>query len=317
METLNDIDEQVIIESKLVSLNSRFATTKYNGEKHSSVFFDFNNISAKSSEVLYHTIAVQSAEIPASYYNVNSTNNLINITDSHGTTATVTMTTGNYNATTFATEFITKFNAAAFTHDATLSFNTLTGKFSLMSDNNGTGLTLNIASTTCRQPLGIDLDATGTLSFPYAAGAPTFFPLPANFLGVTKIKILSDALSGNNFDSNNLTTTTMVDTISATATSFGVTLYNSLGRESFVKAKRIDDIDIQLLDQNNNFIDFNGINWTMTLIINTHLRQKFSKKDGTILNDKYQALLDSAQKVGSLKEELKDIDLDDPELDIL
>ena len=135
-------------------------------------------------------------------------------------------------------------------------------------------------------------------------------PLPANFLGVTKIKVLSNALAGENFDSNNLNTTTLIDTVSATATPFGLTTFNSLGRESFVKAKRIDDIDIQVLDQNNNFINFNGINWTMTLILNTHKRQLFSRTEGSISNDVYISLLKAKKKKESIKEELENVEFD-------
>lgn len=304
-----DIDEHVIMQSRLISLNSRFATKFLNGDKHSSLLFDFNSIAPKSIDTLYHTIAIQSAEIPASYYNINGNNNLINITDSVGTTATVTIAVGNYNADTFKTEFELKFNAAPFAGNATLDFNAINGKFSLLSATVGTSLTVNLALTTSRLPLGISLDATGTLAFPYQA-PPATFTLPADFLGITKIKMNSDALAGGNFDSNNLNTTTLVDTISATATPFGLIIYNSLGRESFVKAKRIDEIDIQLLDQNNNFIDFNGVNWCMTLLINTHRRQKFSKIDGSILNDKYVATLKALEKTESLKEELEDVKFD-------
>ncbi len=304
-----DIDEHVIIQSRLISLNSRFATAKLNGSKHSQLLFDFNSISPKSVDTLYHTIAIQSAEIPASYYNVNAANNIINISDSVGTTASITLTEGNYDANSFKTEFELKFNAAAFAGNGTLDFSTVTGKFSLLSATIGTSLTVNLATTTCREPLGLDLDAVGTQVFPYQA-PPATFPNPANFLGVTKIKMLSDSLAGGNFDSNRLNTTTLVDTISATATPFGLTIYNSLGRESFVKAKRIDEIDVQLLDQNNNLIDFNGTNWTMTLLINTHRRQRFSKKDGSILNDKYVATIKALQKTQSLKEELEDVKFD-------
>ena len=307
--TFEDIEEHVIIQSRLVSLNSRFATRFLNGDKHSSVLFDFNSISQRSVDTLYHTIAIQSAEIPASYYNINSSNNCIYLYDSVGTTAEIKITEGNYNADTFKTEFELKFNAAAFAGNATLDFNTITGKFSLLSATVGTGLTVNLALTTCRVPLGISLDATGTLVFPYQA-PPATFPFPADFLGITKIKMNSDALAGSNFDSNSLNTTTLVDTISATATPFGLIIFNSLGREAFLKAKRIDEIDIQLLDQNNNFIDFNGVNWCMTLLINTHRRQKFSKKDGTILNDKYVATLKALEKTQSLSEELEDVKFD-------
>ena len=117
MNAFDDIDEHVVIQSRIISLNSRFATTKINGSKHSSVLFDFNSIAPKDPQTLFHTIAIQSAEIPASYYNIHAQNNTINITDSVGTTATVTIAIGNYDANTFAAEFITKFNAAAFAND--------------------------------------------------------------------------------------------------------------------------------------------------------------------------------------------------------
>ena len=301
-DEFENIDEHIIIQSKLVSINSKYGV-KLNGNKHSSILFDFNSIAPKDINNLYHTIAIQSAEIPASYYNVNNSNNKINITESaSGSTITLTIPDGNYDANTYAAAFILVFNAAAFTNNATLAFNTTTGKFSLMSDTNGTNLTLNLATTTARDVLGISETATGTLAFNYAAGDPTFMPLPANFLGVTKIKVLSNALAGENFDSNNLNTTTLIDTVSATATPFGLTTFNSLGRESFVKAKRIDDIDIQVLDQNNNFINFNGINWTMTLILNTHKRQLFSRTEGSISNDVYISLLKAKKKKESIKE---------------
>jgi len=48
----------------------------------------------------------------------------------------------------------------------------------------------------------------------------------------------------------------------------------------------------------------------MTLLINTHRRQKFSKKDGSILNDKYVATLKALEKTESLKEELEDVKFD-------
>jgi len=319
MEDFQDIDEHVIIQSKLVSINSKYAT-KLNGDSHSSLLFDFNSVAPKDVNSLYHTIAIQSAEIPASYYNVNSTNNTIRIyEDDTGVENTISFTIpeGNYNADTFAAAFIVAFNAQAFSHNCEFVFNATSGKFSLRSDTVGVRLQLLIDETTAKEVLGIPQDfvgvsaagGTNVILFHYTI-PPTFFPIPANFLGVTKIKVLSNALAGENFDSNKLNTTTLVDTISASATPFGLTIYNSLGRESFVKAKRIDDIDIQVLDQNNEFIDFNGINWTMTLLLNTHRRQRFSKKDGTISNDRYESILKAQEKTESLKEELEDVEFD-------
>ncbi len=306
MSALNfdDTDEHVITQSKLISLNSKYATDKLNGDKLSMLSFDFNNIASKDKDTLYHTIAIQSAEIPSSYYNVNDNNNKISIRE---TTAfeTITIAEGNYDANSFAAAFKVAFEAT-FTYSATLSYNSTTGKYSLVSSQTNQSLTLNVEATTAKTLLGIPETATGTLDFPYSA-TPSYFPLPVNFLGVTKIKVASNALAGDNYDSASLNTTTLVDTLSTTAVNFGITIFNSLGRESYVKAKRIDEIDIQMRDQNNRLLDFNGVNWTMTIILNTHKRQLFSKRDGTINFDKLVRFEKAQEETETLKEELKDI----------
>tara|TARA_R110002110_G_scaffold227107_1_gene441451 strand:+ start:241 stop:1224 length:984 start_codon:yes stop_codon:yes gene_type:complete len=298
------IEEHVITESRLISLNSKYATDLLNGDKKSSVSFDFNAIARKDAKVLYHTLAIQSAEIPASYYNVNTTNNTINLTEG-GQTFSVVIPIGNYDADTFAAAFIVAHNAL-FTNDATLAFNTTTGKFSLMSDVSPQLIVMNLADTTSQLLLGVNT----TNSFPYNAGVPTFMDRPANFLGITEVKICSNALAGDNYDSVSLNTSTLVDTVSTTATAFGLTIYNSLGRESFIKAKRIDELDIQLLDQDDKVIDFNGIHWNFTFIFNTHRRKFFSNDDGIINFEKMEKFEEAKVKPEPLKEEIQTLQLE-------
>lgn len=304
MTSLPMSEEHVITESRLISLNSKFASEYLNGDKNSSVSFDFNGIARKDARVLYHSIAIQSAEIPASYYIVNTTNNTINLTEG-AQTFSVVIPVGNYNADTFAAAFIVAHNAL-FTYDAILAFNTTTGKFSLMSVQNGQLIVMNLAATTSQLLLGVNT----TTNFPFNAGNPTFMDRPANFLGVTEIKICSNALAGDNYDSVSLNTSTLVDTVSTTATAFGLTIYNSLGRESFIKAKRIDELDIQLLDQDDKVIDFNGIHWNFTFIFNTHRRKFFSNDDGIINFEKMVKFEEAKVKPEPLKEEIQTLQLE-------
>tara|TARA_R100000541_G_scaffold26487_2_gene35916 strand:- start:159 stop:1148 length:990 start_codon:yes stop_codon:yes gene_type:complete len=297
------IEEHVITESRLISLNSKYATDLLNGDKKSSVSFDFNAIARKDAKVLYHTLAIQSAEIPASYYNVNSTNNTINLTEG-GQTFSVVIPVGNYDAETFAAAFIIAHNAL-FTYDAILAFNTTTGKYSLMSVYDAQLIVMNLAATTSQLILGVNT----ITNFPFNTGNPTFMDRPANFLGIVKIKVSSNALAGDNYDSVSLNTSTLIDTISTTATSFGLTIFNSLGRESFVKAKRIDEIDIQLHDQNDEVIDFNGTDWNMSIILNSHRKQMFSNDSGIINLQKLVKFEEAAEKPEPLKVEMEKLRL--------
>ena len=299
------IDEKIIVQSRIISLNSKYATDKINGSKLSNVSFDFNSIASKNRETLYHTVAIQSAEITASYYNVNSSNNVINITQAGIAAQAIAIPEGNYDAETFATAFNAGVGA---TNPVTLAFNSTTGKFSLVSAT--LAITLNVAATTAQSIIGIDPASTTDLVFPTGGAVATAFPRLANFLGITKIKLGSNALAGDNYDSFALSTTTLVDTISVTAVPFGITIFNSLGRESYIKAKRIDELDFQLLDQNNEFIDFNNVDWTLTLILNTHRRQTFSNDSGVIINDKVVASEKAKEPVDTIKEELEDVTFD-------
>ena len=135
------IDEKIIIQSRIISLNSKYATEKINGSKLSNVSFDFNSIASKNRETLYHTVAIQSAEITASYYNVTAENNTINISETGvGAAVDVVIPVGNYDANTYAAAFNLKANSVL-ANDATLSFNATTGKFAFMSDVVGITLT--------------------------------------------------------------------------------------------------------------------------------------------------------------------------------
>jgi hypothetical protein len=92
---------------------------------------------------------------------------------------------------------------------------------------------------------------------------------PCDFLGVKKIKIFSNALACSSYDSFYLGQCNVIQTISKNASSFGL-LEFSAQMDSFSKLKqtRINEIDIQLRDEDDSLIDFNGTNWCLTLQLN-------------------------------------------------
>ena len=301
---IND-NSEIIQDTKLVSLNSKFAQ-RLNGTKNSRVLFDFINIIDKSKDNLFMTIAVQSAEIPASYYNVDSTNNLTKVLIG-ATTYNVDVSAGNYDADTYLAAFIIRYNTVT---GATLtgSYSSTTGLFSLQDAAND--ITIKGADTTSFILWGGEENVNTVF---LSAGTASTFPYPANFLGITKIKVCSDNLAGTNVDSSQLKTTTLIDTISATAVPFGLTIFNSLGRETFMKSKRIEEIDIQLKDQDDNLIDFNNAEWSISFIINTHRRVMFREDTGRgiIVNDKFrkaERAEELVKKQGETEEELATIE---------
>jgi hypothetical protein len=297
-DDLINYDTHIIQDTKLLSLNSKYAS-KLNGSKNSSVMFDFVNIIDKSKDHLYMTMAVQSAEIPSSFYNVTTNNNVTRVDrDDIAAAFDITIPVGNYNADTYLAKFKELYDAAT-PSSVTIALDAVTGIFNLQEAL--ANFTIKSVGSTSYVLWGGEV---GTDYLFPTAGTAASFGFPANFLGITKIKMSSDNLAGTNVDSSQLKTTTLVDTISVTATPFGLTIFNSLGRETLMKAKRIEEIDIQLRDQDNNLIDFNNTDWCVSIIINTHRRVAFSedRARGIIVNDKYKKRV-RAQELEELRGE--------------
>lgn len=292
----------IIIESKLIVLNSADAT-KLNGGMNSNVIFEFNDVMLKSNDIVYTTLAVLDAEIPASYYNVNSINNTTSITR-NSVNYNIVVSPGNYNVLQFITEFKSRY-AIATSGTLAMSFDTITGKLSIQD----TAFDLIINDNLSSSYILLGAVKGTSPTFSKTATPMNSFDSLANFLGVTRIKLLSDTLVSRNIDSNNMTTTTVIDTLGASAGDFGLTVYNSLGRETLLLAKRIQEIDIQIKDQFNNFIDFNFTNWNISLILNIHRQSGNNTGDGIINYQKLQKIM-RAEDILDMNKKERDDELD-------
>lgn len=287
---------QTMIENRLIVLNSKDAIL-LNGNQKSNVVFNFKDVMLKSNDIIMVTMSLLDAEIPASYYNVNSNNNKTSITR-NSVTYSIVMTNGNYNVLQYIDDFKTLYNTAT-GGTLAMTFDSITGKISMKDT--AFNLTINENLSTSYKLLGA-LEGTNP-TFSKTASPADAFDAPCNFLGVTRIKILSESLVSQNIDSHNLTTTTLIDTIGGTAGDFGLNIFNSLGRESLLLAKRIQNIDIQLRDQDNNFIDFNAIDWNISILLKIHRLGSGHSGDGIINNDKLQKLITAEDLIETTKKE--------------
>ena len=93
---------------------------------------------------------------------------------------------------------------------------------------------------------------------------------PLNLLGITKIKIQSINLNTYNVDSSNNGNSNNIGLIPVDQPSFGLIVYENKSSSKFLlRDNRVDEIDLQLLDQNNNLINFNNLDWCLTILIET------------------------------------------------
>ena len=79
--------------------------------------------------------------------------------------------------------------------------------------------------------------------------------------------------SYDNLDSYTSNTSNIIQSIPFNALPNSMIIYNNFLQKLFVTTSRnIDFIDIQILDDNNQFVNFNNISWSMSLCITSTKR---------------------------------------------
>lgn len=305
------MSKEIVSRSKLVSLHATDGE-QLNGDFNSDILFNFTDVVKRHSNTLYLTISIQSAEIPYSFYNVSENYNTIFYTVlgiGYSSEDYMVIPEGNYTANTFITEFNTLFASGGHGQTATLSISSSTGKFILTPSDDTFSIMIFTNSTTAQRILGMKNENT---TFSYNSGSGTSFSYPANLLGIQKIKIFSKALSCDNLTSHHLASNDMIDAISVNASPFELISYsNTNAKESHMKATEVQQIDITLKDEYNNEIDFNGIDWSISLVITEYLYGENIKPLGNfddIYLHKRNIVLDDIKKSKKIKIEKKDKD---------
>lgn len=248
----------IIREKRLISLNSANATQSLNGSFNSNLVFDFANILSPDKNILYVEAGVQNAQIPVSMYTVDVQNNVFNYRIS-GINFNIQVSPGNYTFNTLTTVMTTLF--AINSHTFTYALNRNTNVMTLTYTSAGTWQ--EIQPSSIYYILGFEPDTTYTI-----VSNTITFPGLFNVINPKKLKIFSTYLAIESYDSVGSSTTNLIETISVNASSFGLILYENLDSSyGHLRASYLSTIDIQIRDELNNFINFNGVDWTMTIVL--------------------------------------------------
>ena len=201
-------------------------------------------------DIVMTQISINSAQIPISYYIVNYTNNTLVYRYGINPITTIVFDTGNYNANTFITQFISKIDHII------PSLNKLNGKFIYTAPS---GFNFYHTGSTCFKFLGLD---TNTDYF----GSTISSPYPVQFQGITRLKIVSNELNTYSMDSNTGNFSNTLATLSVNSSAYGILLYDNTSQYKPILRNRDNNIfDIGILDDNDNFINFNNCSWKITL----------------------------------------------------
>ena len=246
-------------ETRIISLNSAYANLKRNDTFLSDTDFFFKNVLKDEPNIIRSTIQVVNAQIPVSYYQINYTNDIFKFSSvSPGNIVNISITRGNYNSSSLITELQNKLLAAGYTFTITIS--RITGIMTFSS---------NLHFFMWNNPLGTILGFNTVLGSVFNGTSwniTATFPL--NLLGIQKLKVFSNALATQSFDSVGSGNNSLITTLTVNAPPFGLIIYDTPTEPLILKTKTLNTIDIQILDENNNYINFNNCNWTLTLQLN-------------------------------------------------
>lgn len=245
----------LIREKRIINLNAANATQYLNGDYLSNLVFDFPNILSPTDNVDYVEIGVGSAEIVASFYNVDITNNIFNYRV-NATNYSITVPAGSYNYNTLVTQMTTLFTANGQTFTFTLNRNS-----NILTMTLSTGTWNQINDSSIYNVLGFEPNTT------YNIVANTItFPNLFNLIGIKNLKVSSSKISLDSYDSKNTATTNLLATISVNVPNFNLIIYSNLDSlYSHCRSKYISTIDIQIKDDVDNFVNFNGVAWNITI----------------------------------------------------
>jgi len=200
-------------------------------------------------------ISLVNAQIPCSFYQINATNNKFYITIS-GTTNTYYFPYGNYNVNSFIKQWSTTVGSSW-----TLTLNSTTNTLNISNSTND--FTLSDDVNSIFNIIGLQKGTT------YTSSSKTLVtPYPVNFSGLQRILLVSPTFSLNSKTSYDYGETNILASIPNNSVQNGFIYYNNYTNfKSIFSNSQISTIQIQFIDDFGNYINFNNIDWSITLQI--------------------------------------------------
>ena len=246
------------MESRLIVLNSE-NSTKLNGEYNSNLVFNIPNIVDENKDISYLECSLEDATIPVSWYLINDSNNTLHY-NYNSINDSITLTNGNYNGSSIITEIQNKF-----VFDKSINMEVVlsqvTGKLTFRIANAISNIVFYYnLSTNLMRILGFN----ETIS-----GVAFTTPRPMNLLGIQKIQICSNSLGTiGSFSSSPNLSSGVIQSVPVDTPSFHQITYINKGTHyGRMKQRYLDNIDIQLFDEFGTFLEMNGIEFTLTILI--------------------------------------------------
>ena len=196
-------------------------------------------------------IGLTNLTVPNTIYNFTTSNNSITFTQ--GTTETVSVSVGNYSASTLTDSLNTAITAAGLSITVTFSEENAVFTF--------TGAAFTIDSATMFRQLGLKDQ------LPTASGTTYTATQVCDFAGATNLYVRIRNVSMNNLDSRGKTSNIIASIVNNV--NYGDYIFYTPPEVLYfmINEQQLSHIDIEITDQEGNIIDLNGGTFNMTLSV--------------------------------------------------
>lgn len=234
--------------SKLYNISSKNST---NGSFKSQVTVQLPDLTFHHDNIQNAYFSVLHCEVPNSFYVVNYTCNIFVL---EGIAYTIPV--GNYNATTIITQLLAQIPATF-----SISYSSITNKFTFT--NITSDFTINASSplSTINKVLGLgNIDITST-------SLTLICPYVVNFLPLPRINFRSNYFKFGNYNLDDGTSDIFLPLQNNAGQQSTINYLNQTQLRNIIIDRNITTFTINVTDDFNRFINFNGVDWYMTFQI--------------------------------------------------
>ena len=237
------------IYSTQIHLNSANANITLNQTKNSNCSFFLKNILKLDKSTIEMRVSLVNAQLPYSFYNINETNNQFNVSG-----ITYNFPVGNYNVNSF----ISTWASVLGNNNWSITFNNITNKFNFVYTS---AFYFNDGGNSMFPIMGFSLG-----SFLYSSNNSLLSSYPVNFSGLTRLLISSPSFGIHNITGKEEGYNNILASVPISSNMSGIINYTNITNfKNVFKNHELSCIEIIIQDDQNNFINFNNQNWSLTL----------------------------------------------------
>jgi hypothetical protein len=246
------MSSQIVEDNTLFSVSSDSAILKYNGQMNSRLLFQIPNFINTTADIKATFFSINTAVIPASFYNVSTFNNAIYINNQK-----YLFNTGNYNITQLLTMMNTRLPTGYY-----FEYDQITNRLQLFSP--VLSWSIQPTQSTCYRLIGWN----NTEDFVFTARDQYASPNVVNLLTTPRIFVRSSTIDCRNY-SDESESSDILGVIPNTACLNGVIHFVNYNGVNHLVSKDVINFDLQLTDDEKNLIDFQGCPIYITFNIKT------------------------------------------------